>query len=139
MRTVILFSAVCLAAAATAVAQRPGKGIKFSDVAGTWATQTTIGPKDTVITSEEMATADGKGWMTKLAGRDPIPTRIVAIGGDSIVTEAGPFESVLRRGQMVTTRTTAHYKGDTMTGIIEAHYANGDVLKGKVTATRKKK
>src|SRR5258708_1870864 len=47
--------------------------------------------------------------------------------------------SVLRPGQMVTTRTTAHYKGDTMTGIIEAHYANGDVLKGKVTATRKKK
>jgi hypothetical protein len=139
VRTVILFSAVCLAAAATAVAQKPAKGIRFSDVAGTWSEQTTIGPKDTVITGEMMATADGKGWMTKLAGRDPIPTRIVAIGGDSIVTESGPFESVLRPGQMVRTRTTAHYKGDTMTGILEAHYANGDVLKGKVTATRKQK
>jgi len=100
--------------------------------------QTTIGPKDTVIASEVIATADGKGWVTKIGNRPPIPTRVVASGGDSVVTEAGPFESVLRPGQMVTTRTAGHYKGDTMTGTIEARYVNGDVLKGKVTAKRKK-
>jgi hypothetical protein len=76
--------------------------------------------------------------MTKLAGRDPIPTRIVTVGGDSIVTEAGPFASILRPGQMVTVRTTGHYQGDTMTGTVDSRYANGDALKGKVRATRKK-
>src|SRR5256885_15376566 len=74
----------------------------------------------------------------KLSYRDPIPTRILAMGGDSIVTESGPFQSILRPGQMVTTRTLGHYKGDAMTGTFEAHYASGDVLRGKAAATRRK-
>jgi hypothetical protein len=151
MRRVILISVLSLAAAATAVAQKPAAqkqkggmqkaatGIKLSDVAGTWAVQTMIPPKDSVVNSELVATADGKGWVTKLAGRDPIPTRIVATGGDSIVTEAGPYESILRPGVTVTSlKVTGHYQGDTMTGTMEAHYSTGDVLKGKVKATRKK-
>ena len=52
--------------------------------------------------------------------------------------EAGPYESILRPGQMVTTHTVGHYKGDAMTGTIEARYASGDVLRGKTTATRRK-
>jgi len=74
----------------------------------------------------------------KLANREPIPVRVVAVGGDSVVTEAGPFESVLRPGQMVTTRTVGHYKGDTMTGTIEARYGSGDVIWLKTAGTRKK-
>ena len=131
-----------------AVAQKPAEkggramkpaaaGSKLADVAGTWSVQNTIGPKDTVITSEVVATADGKGWVTKIPGRPPIPTRIIGMGGDSVVTEAGPFESVLRPGQMVTTRSTLHFKGDAATGTLQARYAS-DTLTGKLTAKRKK-
>ena len=98
-----------------------------------------VGPKDSVaVTSVVTATADRKGWTLRLPNRDAIPVRVVAVGGDSVVTEAGPFQSVLRPGQMVTTHTVGHYKGDTMTGTIEARYASGDVVRLKTAATRKK-
>jgi hypothetical protein len=98
-----------------------------------------VGPKDSVIVTYTLtATADGKGWTITFTGRDPIPARVVSVGGDSIIIEAGPFNSVLRPGQMVSTRTVSHYAGDTATGTFEARYASGDVLRGKVAATRKK-
>jgi len=144
MRPVLLLSAAALAGHATlAGAQKPApmrhEGIKLTDVAGTWDGKSMVGPKDSVVvTSVLTATADGKGWTIKLANRDPIPVRVVAVGGDSVVMEAGPYESILRPGQMVTTHTVGHYKGDAMTGTIEARYASGDVLRGKTTATRRK-
>ena len=146
MRPFLLLSAVALAGHATAAsAQKPAPtpmahaGMKLSDVAGTWDVKSVMGPKDSVVvTSVVTATADGKGWTIKLASRDPIPVRVVAVGGDSVVTEAGPYQSVLRPGQMVTTRISGHYKVDTMTGTFEAHYAAGDVLRGKAAATRGK-
>ena len=144
MRPFLLVAAALAAGYATAaVAQNPAPakkgGIKLADVAGTWDVKSVMGPKDSVVvTSVVTATADGKGWTIKLASRDPIPVRVVAVGGDSVVTEAGPYESVLRPGQMVTTHIVGHYKGDTMTGTVEAHYASGDVLRLKATATRRK-
>ena len=144
MRAFLLASTVALighATAAGAQARAPAQrgGIKLSEVAGTWDVKSMAGPKDSVVVpSVVTATADGKGWTMKLANREPIPVRVVAVGGDSVVTEAGPFESVLRPGQMVTTRTAGHYKGDTMTGTIEARYASGDVIWLKTAGTRRK-
>jgi hypothetical protein len=36
-----------------------------------------------------------------------MPVRVVLVDGDSVVAEAGPFESALRPDVMVTTRTVA--------------------------------
>ena len=167
MRAVILLSTVCLTGfAATAVAQQPPAAPKPKPaapaaaapapappaapqaaastkpaVAGTWAIESavkTAAGKDTVVTSQLTATADANGWVTHLAGRDPIPTRVVAMGGDSAVTEAGPFQSVARPGQTVTTRQTLHFKDDAVWGTIEARYSNGEVVKGTVKGTRSK-
>ena len=153
MRIAMLLSTVCLTAyATTAVAQQAAahpkrarqhaaSGIKLADVAGTWTIESTVktaAGNDTVVTSELVATANRKGWVTNLAGRKPIPTRIVAMGGDSIVVAAGPFESVVRAGQKVTTHETLHFKGDDVTGTIEARYSNGNVVKGTVRGSRKK-
>src|SRR5438552_13941024 len=126
MRPFLLVAAALAAGYATpAVAQNPAPakkgGIKLSEVAGTWDLKSVMGPKDSVVvTSVVTATADGKGWTIKLANRDPIPVRVVAVGGYSVVTDAGPYESILRPGQMVTTHTVGHYNGDAMTGTIEA-------------------
>ena len=144
MRAFLLASTVALighATAAGAQARAPAQrgGIKLSEVAGTWDVKSMASPKDSVVVpSVVTATADGKAWTMKLANREPIPVRVVAVGGDSVVTEAGPFESVWRPGQMVTTRTVGHYKGDTMTGTIEARYGSGDVIWLKTAGTRKK-
>lgn len=154
MRIATLFSTVCLTGYATlAAAQQPpakpklgamehaAAGIKLADVAGTWTMENSVktaSGQDTVVTSELTAGADAKSWVTHLAGRDPIPSRIVATGGDSVVTEAGPFQSVARPGQMVTTHETLHFKGDAVWGTIEARYSNGDVVKGSTKGTRKK-
>jgi hypothetical protein len=103
-----------------------------------WAGKTMVGPKDSVLTTWMLvASADGKTWRMKFPGRDPIPVRVLATGGDSMVTEMGPYSSISRPGQMVTTRTTGHVQGKEMTGTFEAHFASGDVLKGKHAATCK--
>ena len=136
-----------LAALLFAAGQRPAPAqqrqatadIKPSDVAGTWEGKAMLGPRDSVVATYQLtATATRAGWTLKLPNRPPLPARIIAMGGDSIVTEVGPFESILRRGEMVTTRTTGHYRGDTMSGTIEARYASGDTLHEKTTATRKR-
>jgi hypothetical protein len=145
MHRILLLSAAVLAGCVTAAgaqqpaAQKPAPAPRYT-VAGTWDGKTMTGPKDSVVATFELkATADTTGWTLKFPGRDPYAARVVAMGGDSVVTEVGPYPSVLRPGVTVTLlRTTGHYTGDTMTGTFEARYATGDVLKGKVAATRRK-
>src|SRR5712691_8049217 len=153
MRVIVVLSIVCLTGYATTAMtqQAPAKpkharqhaatGIKLADVSGRWTIESTVktaAGNDTTVTSELVATANRKGWVTNLAGRDPIPTRIVAMGGDSIITEAGPFQSVARPGQTVTTHEALHFKDDAIWGTIEARYSNGEVVKGTVKGTRRK-
>ena len=55
--------------------------------------------------------------------RKPVPVRVVAVAGDSTVTEAGPFESFIRKGVQVTTRTVNRLQDGKLVGTIEARYA----------------
>ena len=78
------------------------------------------GPKDSIIaTFRNTITADGKGT-SALNNRPAMPSRLIAAGGDSTVSELGPYESVTRKGMQVTTRSTVHFRGKTMTGTFEA-------------------
>lgn len=152
MRIVSLLAITCLAGfVTTAGAQQtaPPKrarahaaaGLKLADVAGTWSLENTVknaAGTDTTVNSELVATATRKGWVTNLAGRDAIPTRVVAVAGDSIVLAAGPYESILRAGQKVRLRETLHFKGDDASGTMVAHYSNGVVVRGSVKGSRKK-
>jgi hypothetical protein len=156
MRIVTLLSIICLAGSATAAGaqqtatppahprrarQHAAAGLKLADVAGTWALENTVknaAGNDTTVNSELVATANRKGWVTNLAGRPPIPTRVVAVAGDSIVLAAGPYESILRAGQKVRLRETLHFKGDDASGTMVAHYSTGTVVKGSVKGSRKK-
>ena len=148
MRPSLLFAGIVLAGHSAPLAAQnppaaptpaPPTSMKQVDVVGDWNGKTMVGPKDSVVATYVLhATASDSGWTLTFPGRDPIATRVLARGGDSVVTETGPYNSVLRPGQMVTTRTTGHISGDTMTGTFAAHYASGDVLFGKISATRKK-
>jgi hypothetical protein len=91
--------------------------------AGTWAMRVLSESGDSLASYELDATDTRDGWMIRFPGRDPIPMRVVDAGGDSVVTEAGPYESILRAGVQVTTRAVVHRQGDQLTGSTRAVYA----------------
>ena len=78
-----------------------------------------------MVETELVATADTSGWTLTAPKRKPIPVRVTAVSGDSIVTEAGPFESLILKGVQVTTRAVYRLQGGKLVGTTEARYAMG--------------
>ena len=112
-------------AAAPAPAPAPAMPapINLADVAGKWTVKTMPMDKDTVIvTYTLMATADTNGWTVTFPGRKPIAMKVSA-SGDSVMTWVGPYESMLRKGKMVTTNGAFHIVGGKLVGHQMAHYA----------------
>jgi hypothetical protein len=114
--------------------------ISLSDLAGKWKVRTTDESGGTPVETELNATADTSGWTMTAPKRKPVPVRVVAVGGDSIVTEAGPFESFILKGVKVTTRTVNRLQDGKLVGTTEAHYAlkggRDSVAKRPSVATR---
>jgi len=122
--------------AATAIAPT----ISLADVAGTWTLRTMGENSDSVlVTSEMTATADPSGWVQLLPGRPPTPIR-VRVDGDSIMTETGPFDSVLRPGTQVSTNGVYRLVDGMLRGSLVAHYVTAgadSVVRLRVEGTRK--
>jgi len=98
--------------------------ISLADIAGTWSVRTMPESGDSVLVSYEMVIgADGSGWTINFPNRDPIPVRVVAVEGDSILSEAGPFESVLRKGVQVSTQQVTRLQDGKLMGRTVARYA----------------
>lgn len=124
--------------AATEAPAAPAATVSLSDFAGTWDATSYLESGDTVEYTMT-ATADTDGWIIDLPDRDPMPMRILAVEGDSVVSEIGPYESILREGVMVTVRTTSRLQDGRMVGTMEATYAGGEgetVVGGRVEGTR---
>ncbi len=97
--------------------------ISLADVAGTWKVRSSVeGKEGTAVTYDMVATADRSGWSITFPGRKPIPVRVVAVEGDSIVSEAGPFESALRKGVQVSTRVVSRLQDGKLVGTTRARY-----------------
>jgi hypothetical protein len=94
----------------------------LADVAGTWHVTGKVEGSGKEVKYDMVATSDRDGWSIKFPGRDPIPMRIVAVEGDSIVSEAGPFESVLRKGVQVRTNAVTRLQDGKLVGRTIAHY-----------------
>jgi hypothetical protein len=147
MRRVISLCLVALAVACAPAEEQPAAGtegaatVSLADLAGTWTVSTMAETSDSVIVTYELtATGTMDGWTSTLPGREPMPVRVVLVDGDSVVAEAGPFESVLRAGVMVTTRTVVRQQGDMLSGTMVAHYVTesaDSVLRARLHATRK--
>jgi hypothetical protein len=144
-RTILFMTAVAFAGCAggseempaDAAATAAAPSLTLADLAGTWNLQTISESGDTVK-STLTGTADASSWMVTIEGRDPVPTR-VTVDGDSVITESGPFESVLRPGVMVTTQTVSRLDNGMLMGTIVARYAGAgadSVMRGTVHGTR---
>ena len=94
--------------------------------AGQWAIAYMAPGSDSVIVTATLnATNTTEGWTTLIPDRDPIPVHVVP-GGDSVLAHAGPFESVLRPGVMVSTESAVRLVGDVLEGWMVARYATSE-------------
>jgi hypothetical protein len=107
---------------AAAVAET-GATISLANLAGKWRIRSTDERGGTPVEVEMTATADTSGWFITGPNKKKIPVRVVAVSGDSIVTEAGPYESFIRKGVQVQTRTVNRLQGDKLVGTTEARYS----------------
>jgi hypothetical protein len=105
----------------------PTATISLADVAGRWnVTSAPESGADTTTTRYVLnAMSDTAGWTITFPNRpQPVAVRVVSVDGDSIMTEAGPFESVRRKGVQVTSRTVFRRDGDRLVGSTRARYAS---------------
>jgi hypothetical protein len=112
-------------AAGTAAATTAPATISLADVAGKWDVRATpeSGTDTSVTTYVLTATGDTTGWTMTFPNRaQPVPIKVVAVAGDSIVYQAGPFASVRRRGVQVTTDAVARLRDGRLVGTAVAHY-----------------
>lgn len=147
MRHRALLCGLALAAACAPADEQPAADTaatptaSLADFAGTWTIDATAEADNSALISYELnATATADGWTSTLPDREPTPVRVVLVDGDSVVLEAGPFESALRPGTMVTTRTVARLQGGMLMGTMVAHYATEEadsVLRGRLHGMRK--
>lgn len=109
----------------------------LADFAGSWNIASVLeGTPDTVKSTTTHA-ADGTCTLT-LEGRPNIPCT-TSISGDSLVVQTGEYESILRKGVMVTVRTAGVMSGGTLTGVLVSTYKtpSGDqVVHGTYTGTK---
>ena len=109
---------------ATPEGAAPPAVISLADVQGKWKMRAMPETGDSTLLQYELnATGDSAGWTTVYPNRQPVPSRVVVIAGDSIVTESGPYSSVLRKGVNVTTRTVYRLQDGKLVGTTVAHYS----------------
>lgn len=96
--------------------------ISLSDFAGKWKTRATNESGAVVGEAELLATADTSGWTLTFPKQKPIPVRVIAVAGDSIVTEAGPYASTVRKGAQVRTRAVNRLQDGRLVATLEARY-----------------
>jgi dienelactone hydrolase len=140
VRRALVLTVGCIVSHAAGVrAQNSHAGVALSDVAGVWDYRATVGqPNGAVVGSVLTATATRAGWTIQHDPDPAIPLRVVAVGGDSIVAEAGPYGSTLRPGQTVLLNHIVLHSHDTvLTGTFLARYSSGDSVGGRADATRR--
>lgn len=112
--------------------------ISLADIAGTWDMRSVpeTGADTTTTVYQVQARVDG--WTLLLPDREPIEADVTT-SGDSIMVDAGPFESVRRAGVMARTHSTFRLEGERLVGTTVARYETSEadsVLRLQVEGTR---
>ena len=120
-----------------AAATMEATGPSLADLTGTWNLMAMVdGTPDPISVVVEFA-ADGSAMMT-LPDRDPM-AMTVTMTGDSIIMQGPEYESVIREGVTVSTRTAAVVHDDMMMGSLTATYQSADgteIVGGTMEGTR---
>jgi hypothetical protein len=96
--------------------------INLADFAGKWDVRSVPVSGDTTPTNYVLtATSTTSGWTIKFPGRAAIPAK-VTVAGDSVEIDAGPYQSVRRKGVTVTTNGGLRVQNGGLVGTTTAHY-----------------
>ena len=108
---------------ATPVAAEPAP-MSLDQVAGKWNVRILSAETgDSTLTSYVLdAKADTAGWTFQFPTGGPLPMHIVSMAGDSLVTEAGPFDSRLQKGVKVNSRVTWRLRDGKLSGAVVSNY-----------------
>jgi hypothetical protein len=136
----------CARADRTLQEAQPAAPLALADLVGTWEGPVRRQGSDSIVAHVEMlATTSPDGWsFTVINAANPLlastsPARVVTVGGDSIVIEAGPFNSTLRAGEVVSTRSVYRLRGDSLIGLVRAiYFGSGDTVRLSSAATRRR-
>jgi hypothetical protein len=113
------------APAADTMAVAPAPMLNLADVAGTWDMKTMREGSDSVLLNYTMtATGTTEGWTLNFPNQAPVPATVMA-SGDSVIMDAGPYPSALRKGVQVTVHTVSRLQGGKLMGTGVAHYSTG--------------
>lgn len=98
--------------------------ISLDQVAGKWNVRVLSAETgDSTLTSYVLdAKADTAGWTFTFPTGGPIAMHVTSVAGDSIVTEAGPFDSRLQKGVKVNSIVTWRLRDGKLSGAIVSHY-----------------
>lgn len=122
----------------TPAADAAAPAINLADLTGTWNMEVRGETGDSVLTTGTITVGADGAWTMNLPNRPPMPTQ-VSVDGDSVMTVAGPFESVLRPGTQVTTNGVMRLVDGRLEGSLVAHYSTAgadSVVRLRSTATR---
>lgn len=136
----VLALAACTPAEQPAVEEAPPAppAPTLADFAGTWQNSATLAGVEAPVSSTMTGTAAGTDWTMTLEGRPPIPMQ-VSIVGDSLVTQTGEYESILRPGVMVTVRTASVLQNGMLMGNLVSTYkttAGEEQVTGTIQGSR---
>ena len=98
--------------------------ISLDQVAGKWNVRILSAETgDSTLTSYVLdAKSDTAGWTFTFPTGGPIPMHVTSIAGDSIMTEAGPFDSRLQKGVKVRSSVTWRLRDGNLSGAVVSHY-----------------
>ena len=112
------------AAAAMSGSAMTAAPLALSDLAGKWMVRATPQGGTDTTTTEFTLTATGttEGWTFAFKNGPTVPVRVM-VSGDSVVTDAGPYKSVRRKGVDVITHSSFRKDGDKIVGTTMAKYS----------------
>ena len=111
--------------AADTMAVAPTPMLNLADLAGTWDMKTMREGSDSVLLNYTMtATGTTEGWTLNFPDHAPVPARVQA-SGDSVIMDAGPYDTALRKGVQVSVHTVSRLQGGKLIGTGVAHYSTG--------------
>lgn len=111
----------------------------LADFAGEWSIATMVEGTPDPVMSTMAGTADAASWTMTLQDRPAMPITM-SMSGDSVVAQTPEYESVLRKGVMVSVRTAAVLKDGAMVGSMMATYrtpTGEEKVPGTFTGTKK--
>jgi len=119
----------------------PGKAdaVTWGAITGDWVGKSTRGTSDSVITTMTVTFTLNRRAYMKFPNRPRIRAHNLQVGGDSVVMDIGPYDSITRPGHKVTTHSVMRVANHKMTGMFYAKFDDGQTTEGRVEVNHKLK